>query len=398
VEEMLNKEEDSMTQKYIGVRDHPREGDEGGGGGGGSIRWVRMRLLQLEDAPVDYIRGHLDDVIDAFTEMREAYFAVQPSSWLTFHSWTLMEVSGGKLNIALEKKTHKLEMLIGKGELARNIIKDFRATGLVRNIHRCTETARREAKPGITVRMLIEWIDGYLAEHWTPYNFLSSNCQHFTQSLQAFLLNPEATWPEVPPYDREGAIRALRADARSLLVGPPDLRADGNILHEALTPNWTLLRYMSDSFRRDQKMVLNAVQMNGFAMQWAADELRRDRDFALRAVGASGTALYYCASHIQQDREVVLAAIRQNALALQFAAQHLRAERDFLLEAAKANGHVLMYIDEPALWLDKEIVLASVKQNGLAFQHVASKFKDDMQVMCTACKQNPRALQFALKH
>jgi hypothetical protein len=256
---------------------------------------------------------------------------------------------------------------------------------------------RVEVKSGITIRQLLEWIDGHLAEHWTPYNFMHSNCQHFSGELQAFVTRPQALEPKAPPFDHKGAVRALREDARALMVSPPDLRADKSVLQDALHPNWTLLRYMNESHRRDQEMVLVAVKMNGFAMQWASEQLRRDREFVLQAVGASGTALYYCASWFQEDQEVVLTAIWQNALALQFASQSLRSDREFLLEAAAANGHVLMYIDDPALWLDKEIVLASVRQNGLAFQHVAGKFKDDMQVMCTACKQNPRALQYALK-
>jgi len=49
---------------------------------------------------------------------------------------------------------------------------------------------------------------------------------------------------------------------------------------------------------------------------------------------------------MQLDREIVLAAIKQNPSSLRYAAEALRADREFIMAVVLENGRVLKYVLE----------------------------------------------------
>ena len=68
-------------------------------------------------------------------------------------------------------------------------------------------------------------------------------------------------------------------------------------------------------------------------------------------------------------KNIVLAAVRQNGLALQYAPENLKADSAIVLAAVQQNGEALLYAPE-ALKTDSKIVLAVEKQNQRALQGV----------------------------
>ena len=107
------------------------------------------------------------------------------------------------------------------------------------------------------------------------------------------------------------------------------------------------------------------------------------------------------------DRDIVLAAVRQNGLALQYAflglrrrpedswrEEDLRDDRKVVLAAVMQNGLALTHAHDTFL-KDREVVLAAVMQNGLALEHVHSTFRKDREVVLAAVIQNSLAIKFA---
>ncbi|MDP6781324.1 MAG: DUF4116 domain-containing protein, partial [Alphaproteobacteria bacterium] len=58
-----------------------------------------------------------------------------------------------------------------------------------------------------------------------------------------------------------------------------------------------------------------------------AYSLRADREVVLEAVRQNGEALWYAAKSLQADREVVLEAVKENAKVFEYAAEELQKDK-----------------------------------------------------------------------
>jgi len=96
---------------------------------------------------------------------------------------------------------------------------------------------------------------------------------------------------------------------------------------------------------------------------------------------------------VKTIREVILADVRNNGLALQYA-KEFQTDREIVLAAVRNNGLALQYAKE--FQTDREIVLAAVQQNGYALYY-ASKFKEDREIVFAAVNSSGCSLQYADK-
>ena len=97
---------------------------------------------------------------------------------------------------------------------------------------------------------------------------------------------------------------------------------------------------------------------------------------------------------LKVDKEVILAAVKQNGYALQYADEKLKANKEVILAAVKQDGNTLQYADKK-LKANKEVVLAAVKQSGGALQYADEKLKADKKFILAAVKENGYALEYA---
>lgn len=141
---------------------------------------------------------------------------------------------------------------------------------------------------------------------------------------------------------------------------------------------------------------------------------------------ANPLALGHVGCILQIDKELVLAAVRQNGMALAFASPHLKADHQVVNAAVTENGLALEHVAKPrslqagflyrpffwqssgrssvSYWrrgyrqqvttADRRVVLAAVRQNGMALAHAADALKADGEVVLAAVGQNMGA--FAL--
>eukprot|EP00971_Amphidinium_carterae_P001820 36647-Amphidinium_carterae.1 len=86
-----------------------------------------------------------------------------------------------------------------------------------------------------------------------------------------------------------------------------------------------------------------------------------------------------------KDREIVLAAVKQYGIALEFAAASCRKDREIVLAAVKQYGIALEFADASCRE-DREIVLAAVQQDWRALQFAAESCRGDREVVQTALK------------
>ncbi|WP_044881509.1 DUF4116 domain-containing protein [Neochlamydia sp. EPS4] len=86
-------------------------------------------------------------------------------------------------------------------------------------------------------------------------------------------------------------------------------------------------------------------------------------------------------------KEIMLAAVKQNGLALQFASRELKEDKEVVLAAVKQNGLALQFASQE-LKENKEVVLAAVKQNGLALQFVSEELKNGKDIVLAAGQED----------
>lgn len=82
--------------------------------------------------------------------------------------------------------------------------------------------------------------------------------------------------------------------------------------------------------KADPEVVLEAVKEDGGALWYASAKLKSDREFVLRCVAVNGVSLRYVATTLKGDREIVLAAIAQDRTALRYASADLQRDREIV--------------------------------------------------------------------
>lgn len=97
---------------------------------------------------------------------------------------------------------------------------------------------------------------------------------------------------------------------------------------------------------------------------------------------------------LRDDKEVVIAAVKQRGLALEFASDRLKDDKEIVLTAVQQFGLALAYASKK-LKDDKEIVFAAVQQSGLALEHASKKLQNDKEVVFAAICQDGNAIFYA---
>jgi hypothetical protein len=93
------------------------------------------------------------------------------------------------------------------------------------------------------------------------------------------------------------------------------------------------------------------------------------------------------------EKTRVMATVSEDGLWLA-GAQRLKANRAIVMAAVKQNGMALQYASKP-LQANRNVVLAAVKQNGFALRIASMAMRSDRAIVDAAVAQNKQALQFA---
>jgi len=91
-----------------------------------------------------------------------------------------------------------------------------------------------------------------------------------------------------------------------------------------------LLRDISEKLKADREVVLEAVKNNGNALAYAAEDLRCDREIVMEAVKNNGKALAYAAEDLRCDREIVMEAVTNFGDALNYASEIIQDDAELI--------------------------------------------------------------------
>lgn len=179
------------------------------------------------------------------------------------------------------------------------------------------------------------------------------------------------------------------------------------------------LEYLSNEFKNDMTVVMTALGSNADAISYVSDELKadpkfvkivkhnykksllryfgkqwgHDRAFVLENVSVKdgGYQIIFASEELKNDREVVLAAISNDDLAFSEIRSKFKKDKSFLIEAVHINPLIFNKIDSQ-LKLDKDIALSAVTKNGLILSDMDDSLKNNKKIALAAIKNNPKAI------
>jgi hypothetical protein len=127
-----------------------------------------------------------------------------------------------------------------------------------------------------------------------------------------------------------------------------------DIALRAVKINWQMLEYVPKSTLNYFDICLAAIKITPNALQYVDREFPSYLQLAMNAVGRDGLALSYVPADLltPANKGLVLAAVRQNGLALAYAGS-LISDTDVILAALKQNPKAYIYVssDNPDFWL-----------------------------------------------
>ena len=172
----------------------------------------------------------------------------------------------------------------------------------------------------------------------------------------------------------------------------------------------------------DRSLMLQAVQRGiPFSISHAADEIRLDREFAIDALKGSGQdasiiLMGFCPV-FEDDTEIVKLAMSEESSALQWASDRLREDIGMLTYVIESYGGKAVGVDSattkefviknipvflsildfiPDRMLDdEEIIMAAVKEDGMALMWASSRLQDNEEIVREAIKECPYAIVMA---
>lgn len=206
---------------------------------------------------------------------------------------------------------------------------------------------------------------------------------------------------------REFILAAVKNWYRAIEFASTELRNDREIVLEAVRHSSRAAQYASINLQKDREILLLSLKDGLYsAYHHKVLVVHTDRNFILKLAEINGVyalmAMKLCEDDDDcdmmcrgvDDREIVLAAVKNKGLALKYASAELRADREIVLAAVKNYGLALKYASAELL-ADREIVLVAVKNNGLALKYASDELRADREIVLAAVVENGRSLRFA---
>ena len=212
--------------------------------------------------------------------------------------------------------------------------------------------------------------------------------------------------------DKELVAIALDQTFRNIRWADATLRDDKEFvlafMRKCTTRDKMLCVYdsLSDRLRRDVDVGCAFIQYRTIIkynnIEWAEDKLKwldasllENRDFLMHVATCDPLALEYMPAAAQDDADIVRTVILYDHLgvAFQFASERLRSDHDMIMYAVRFGVYVIKH----ALSNKLEHILEAVTYHGRALKLV-ELWKGHADVVMTAVRQNPSALQYASKH
>lgn len=149
---------------------------------------------------------------------------------------------------------------------------------------------------------------------------------------------------------------------------------------------------ISKSLQSDTDVLLSAIKSGGFEkvngrtdeieefniFDYVPDDLKANRAFILQILSYDKTGKFFenFPDNLKHDKEVVLAAVKNYGMALKYVPEELKNDREIVLNAVQSNGRALRVAPDE-LKNDREVVLEAVKNNIWSIKYIGEDLRGE---------------------
>ncbi|EFC41472.1 hypothetical protein NAEGRDRAFT_58778 [Naegleria gruberi] len=162
------------------------------------------------------------------------------------------------------------------------------------------------------------------------------------------------------------------------------LESDGSILFACTIPR--------EELREDEELILKGLETCPRVLELANDRIRNDRSVVESVLKRDGMQLKYCGESIKNDRNIIGIALKQNIESCKFIPAGI-VDEQLVFRVVLINGLLLVHF--PEFNSNRKVVIAAVKQNGLALEFASNELRSDEEIVKLAMETQKDALLFA---
>ncbi|EFC35425.1 predicted protein [Naegleria gruberi] len=162
------------------------------------------------------------------------------------------------------------------------------------------------------------------------------------------------------------------------------LESDGSILFACTIPR--------EELRDDEELILKGLETCPRVLELANDRIRNDRSVVESVLKRDGMQLKYCGESVKNDRNMIGIALKQNIESCKFIPVGI-VEEQLVLRVVLSNGLLLVHF--PEFNSNRNVVIVSVKQNGLALEFASNELRSDEEIVKLAMETQKDALLLA---
>ena len=208
--------------------------------------------------------------------------------------------------------------------------------------------------------------------------------------------------------DRDAVLTAVAERGANFQYAHESLKGNRSFVFEAFAAasyDPEVIKFAAESFRNDNRNLLELMRFNGAVMQVCDDNLKRSGDFVLAALWNSphdieiqANIMKYANETVRRDRRTMVMAPRS---AQKFCDDCLKRDREYCLTAVQSDGFALEWIDD-TLKKDKDIVKMAVRMQPTALRWADDSLQRDRDCVLAAVRyvsgppgRPPPALDYA---
>lgn len=193
--------------------------------------------------------------------------------------------------------------------------------------------------------------------------------------------------------DRNFMMKAVQQHGIALKYGSEEIRSDPDLAYAAVKTSWRAMKNVSPKLCGSSRIVREAVKQCWQALEYASEELKDDKDLVNLALKQSWRSLEWASLRLRSDVSFMLKAVAQGVESLRYASDALRTDHGFMKQAVEVNGMALQYAAEEVM--DRDLVLEAVRNTWHALEHAPANLRADRAVVLEAVHQHHAALRLA---
>ena len=217
-------------------------------------------------------------------------------------------------------------------------------------------------------------------------------------------------------------LNSVRRNGNNLSLASTKLKNDYNVVLEAIKNNGLAINYASKKLKDNFDLGILAINNNPDSYYYLSENLKNNEDIIKtlivkepskilefdylsnynklikKAIKENGMLLKYLSTKNRDNEKIVLLASKNNINSLEYASVRLKNDQNFIINTAlKLKSDKVIYFASSSLRHNKQFNINLIEKIGFNLYLMFDEFKDDIDVVEAAVKNDIRNFEHASK-